>query len=80
MDYLFGKKAMQIQFWSVGKNHDQYVAEGIADFTKRINNYFTTSWKIIPPVKNASSLSEAELKKERRRTNSEIARCSTTTS
>lgn len=55
---------MQIQFWSVGKNHDQYVAEGIADFTKRVNNYFTSSWKIIPPVKHASSLSEAELKKK----------------
>lgn len=54
---------MQIQFWSVGKSHDQYVAEGIADFTKRLNNYFTTSWKIIPPLKNASSLSESDLKK-----------------
>lgn len=55
---------MQIQFWSVGKHHDQYVAEGIADFTKRLNNYFTTSWKIVPPLKNASSLPEPELKKK----------------
>lgn len=55
---------MQIQFWSVGKSHDQYVSEGIADFTKRVNNYFSTSWKIISPLKNASSFSEAELKKK----------------
>ena len=55
---------MHIQFWSVGKNHDQYVAEGISDFTKRTNNYFNTSWKIIPPPKNASSFIEADQKKK----------------
>ena len=55
---------MHIQFWSVGKNNDQYVAEGIADFTKRINSYFNASWKIISPPKNASLLNEADLKKK----------------
>lgn len=55
---------MHIQFWSVGKNNDQYVADGIADFTKRINSYFNASWKIIAPPKNASSLGEADLKKK----------------
>lgn len=55
---------MHIQFWSLGKNHDQYVADGVFDFTKRVNNYFNASWKIIPPLKNTSSLSEAELKRK----------------
>lgn len=55
---------MHIQFWSVGKNNDQYVAEGIADFTKRINSYFNASWKIISPPKNASLLNEDDLKKK----------------
>lgn len=55
---------MQIQFWSVGKNNDQYVSEGIADFTKRANNYFNTAWKIIAPPKNASAFSEQDLKKK----------------
>jgi 23S rRNA (pseudouridine1915-N3)-methyltransferase len=55
---------MQIQFWSVGKNHEQYVESGITDFTKRITNYFPVSWKIIPVPKNAGLLTEADLKRK----------------
>lgn len=55
---------MKFQFWSVGKNNDQYVDDGIADFTRRISNYFPISWKIIPVPKNAGLLSGAELKKK----------------
>jgi 23S rRNA (pseudouridine1915-N3)-methyltransferase len=54
---------MKIQLWSVGKPHEAYVKAGVEDFTKRINNYFTAEWQIIPPPKNAASLSEADLKK-----------------
>ena len=54
---------MKIQFWSLGKPHEAYVKAGIEEFSKRINNYFTADWHIIPPVKNAANLSEAELKK-----------------
>lgn len=54
---------MKIQFWSVGKAHDAYVKNGIEDFTKRINKYFTAEWTIIQPPKNAASLSEKDLKK-----------------
>ncbi len=54
---------MKIQFWSVGKPHEAYAKAGIEEFTKRINNYFTVDWLIIPPVKNAANLSETELKK-----------------
>jgi 23S rRNA (pseudouridine1915-N3)-methyltransferase len=55
---------MTIQFWTIGKAHEPYVEAGITDFTKRINNYFTTSWKIIASPKNAASLSEEELKRK----------------
>lgn len=55
---------MKIQLWSIGKSHEKYVNMGIEDFTKRINNYFSCEWKIIPPVKNAASLSEDQLKKQ----------------
>lgn len=55
---------MTIHFWSIGKHHETYVAEGVGDFTNRINKYFTVSWKLIPPVKNSSSLSEQELKRK----------------
>ena len=54
---------MKIQFWSVGKPHEPYAKAGIEEFTKRINNYFTVDWHIIPPPKNATNLSETDLKK-----------------
>jgi 23S rRNA (pseudouridine1915-N3)-methyltransferase len=54
---------MKIQLWSVGKQHDAYVKDGIADFTNRINKYFSADWHIIAPPKNAAVLNEQELKK-----------------
>lgn len=54
---------MKIHFWSIGKAHEDYVKDGIADFTKRINKYFPADWLIISPPKNAASLSDKELKK-----------------
>jgi 23S rRNA (pseudouridine1915-N3)-methyltransferase len=55
---------MKFQFWSVGKNHEPYVKEGIELFTKRISNYYPVNWNIIPMPKNAGSLSETDLKKK----------------
>jgi 23S rRNA (pseudouridine1915-N3)-methyltransferase len=55
---------MKFQFWSVGKNHEPYVKEGIELFTKRISNYYPVAWNIIPMPKNAGSLSETDLKKK----------------
>ncbi len=55
---------MKFQFWSVGKNHEPYVKEGIELFTKRISNYYAVEWNIIPMPKNAASLSETDLKKK----------------
>jgi 23S rRNA (pseudouridine1915-N3)-methyltransferase len=55
---------MKFQFWSVGKNHEPYVKEGIELFTKRISNYYPVEWNIIPMPKNAASMSETELKKK----------------
>ncbi len=53
---------MKLQFWSVGKQHESYVKEGIELFTKRIANYFPVYWQLIPAPKNAASLSESDLK------------------
>ncbi|HSN61023.1 MAG TPA: 23S rRNA (pseudouridine(1915)-N(3))-methyltransferase RlmH [Ferruginibacter sp.] len=53
---------MKIHFWTVGKPHESYVKEGTELFTKRISNYFSVQWNIIPMPKNAGLLSEAELK------------------
>ena len=55
---------MQIHFWAIGKNHEPYFDAGVTDFTKRINNYFPASWKIIPTVRHASLHTENDLKKK----------------
>ena len=55
---------MKLLFCSVGKAHERYVKEGIDDFTARINHYFSAEWLLIASVKNASSLSLTELKRE----------------
>lgn len=55
---------MQIIFLAIGKGHDASIAEAILDFTKRITRYYSVSWEIIQPVKNAGKLSETDLKKK----------------
>ena len=54
---------MKLSLWTIGKQHDSYVKEGVELFTKRLSNYFPVEWTIIPVPKNAGSLSETELKK-----------------
>ncbi len=53
---------MKIQFINIGKPHENDVKGAIEDFTKRINNYYKAEWTIIPPLKNAASLSTNNLK------------------
>ena len=53
---------MKIILFSVGKSHETYVRQGIADFTQRLNKYFSTEWNILASPKNAASLSDDELK------------------
>lgn len=53
---------MKIALWTLGKPHDAYVKEGIAEFTKRLSKYFTVEWQVIPVPKNATLLPEAEMK------------------
>ena len=55
---------MKILLWTLGKAHESYVKEGIQEFTKRISKYYSVEWNIIPPPKNASQFSHAELKKK----------------
>ncbi|WP_205513804.1 23S rRNA (pseudouridine(1915)-N(3))-methyltransferase RlmH [Longitalea arenae] len=55
---------MKIQCWSIGKNHESYVKEGIEEFTARLSRYFPVEWNLIPTPKNAGMLSEMDLKKK----------------
>ena len=42
---------MKISIWSVGKNHEAYIKEGVAEFTKRISHSYPIDWLIIAPSK-----------------------------
>lgn len=53
---------MKLECWSIGKQHETYVKEGIELFTKRISHYYPIEWKIVPNIKNAASFSQDLLK------------------
>ncbi len=53
---------MKIEFWSIGKQHDSYVKEGVDLFSKRISHYYPIEWKIVPNIKNAGAFTGAQLK------------------
>jgi 23S rRNA (pseudouridine1915-N3)-methyltransferase len=55
---------MKIQLWSIGKNNESYVKEGVEDFTRRVSKYFPVEWNLMPTPKNAGMLSEMDLKKK----------------
>jgi 23S rRNA (pseudouridine1915-N3)-methyltransferase len=55
---------MKIQLWSFGKSHEPYVRTGVEVFTKRIANYYSIQWSIIPAPRNSARLSETDLKKK----------------
>ena len=53
---------MKLIFWSIGKQNESYVKEGIEEFTQRTSRYFPCEWKLVPPPKNAAVMSETELR------------------
>jgi len=55
---------MKIQFWSVGKNHENYVKTGVEEFSQRILKYYPLEWVILPVPKNTGMLSAMDLKKK----------------
>ncbi|TWF42503.1 23S rRNA (pseudouridine1915-N3)-methyltransferase [Chitinophaga polysaccharea] len=55
---------MKIQLWSIGKEHDPYIRDGMTVFQKRLQHYVDFEVKLIPTVKQAASLSIPELKKQ----------------
>lgn len=55
---------MKIQLWSVGKQHESYVEEGIALFTKRIAHYYPVQWNLLPVPKHTGMMSEMDIRKK----------------
>lgn len=58
---------MKIQLWSIGKDNDPYIRDGIAVFQKRLQHYVDFELRLIPTIKQAASLSIPELKKQEAR-------------
>ena len=55
---------MEIRIIWVGKSQRGFIADGIAEFSKRLNNYCKPVLVEIPDIKNAKNLSPLELKKK----------------
>ncbi|RAJ07002.1 23S rRNA (pseudouridine1915-N3)-methyltransferase [Chitinophaga skermanii] len=55
---------MKIQLWSIGKENDHYINDGINIFQKRLKHYTDFELKLIPTVKQAANLAVPELKKQ----------------
>lgn len=55
---------MRIQFWSIGKAHDDLYIKAIEEFTKRLQKYYSVDWVIIATPKKAGLMKEPELKKQ----------------
>ena len=53
---------MRIYFWTIGKAHESFVKEGVEMFTKRIANYYSVEWTIIPNLKNGGNMEPSILK------------------
>ena len=53
---------MKIHFWTIGKSHESFVKEGVEMFTKRIANYHSVEWTIIPNLKNGGNMEPLILK------------------
>jgi 23S rRNA (pseudouridine1915-N3)-methyltransferase len=62
--HLYKYLRMKIQLWSIGKENDPYIKDGIALYQKRLQHYVDFELKLIPTVKQAASLSIPELKKQ----------------
>ena len=59
---------MKLVLWSIGKQNESYVKEGIEEFTSRINRYFPCEWKLMAPPRNSATMNEAEQKETESRT------------
>ncbi len=53
---------MNIKLFVVGKTNESYLQVGIDEYLKRLTRYANFSMEVIPDVKNAKSLTPAQLK------------------
>lgn len=55
---------MKITLLCIGKTDDKYIQEGLDKYLKRLKHYISFNFVVIPDVKNAKNLSEAQQKEK----------------
>lgn len=55
---------MHLLLLALGKDHEEHVRKGTEEFTKRLQRYLKTEWKIIAPPRNAGSMEAAMQQKK----------------
>lgn len=55
---------MQIKILCIGKTGKSFLEEGEREYLKRLSNYIQVELIVLPDVKNAKSLSEAQIKQK----------------
>ena len=55
---------MKVEFWVTGKTNEAYLEEGIGIYLKRVMRYLPFGMEILPDIKQAKSLSPAQLKEK----------------
>ena len=55
---------MKIECWAIGKQDEEYVVQGVNDFTQRVTKYYPASWRLFNLKKSSGILSPEKLKDE----------------
>jgi 23S rRNA (pseudouridine1915-N3)-methyltransferase len=55
---------MQIKLLCIGKTGKSFLEEGEREYLKRLSNYIPVELLVLPDIKNAKSLSEAQIKQK----------------
>jgi 23S rRNA (pseudouridine1915-N3)-methyltransferase len=55
---------MKIECWTIGKQDESYISEGVQDFTKRIGNYYPIEWRLFSLKKTVATYTPQKLKQE----------------
>lgn len=55
---------MQIKLLCIGKTGKSFLEEGEREYLKRLSNYIPVELQLLPDIKNAKSLSEAQIKQK----------------
>lgn len=54
---------MKVESWCIGETAFDYLDEGVALYDKRLRHFLSAwEWVVIPNIKNAKNMSEAQLK------------------